>query len=135
MSANIHAAATGDTWYATDFNPVRHASLPSSLRGRRGRPRNSMTKPADSVSGPICQILDSIGLHGIWSWISDDNRRVIADFVRRKLKVGGALYISYNTQPGWAAFAPMRHLMAEHARTLGAEGAGIVSRIRGRWIC
>jgi hypothetical protein len=56
---------------------------------------------------------------------------VIVDFIRRKLKVGGVLYISYNTQPGWAAFAPMRHLMTEHAEIIGAEGHGIVSRIDG----
>ena len=43
---------------------------------------------------------DFIGLHGIWSWISDENRAVIVDFVRRKLAVGGVLYVSYNTQPG-----------------------------------
>jgi len=53
------------------------------------------------------------------------------DFIRRKLKVGGVLYISYNTLPGWAAFAPMRHLMTEHAEVLGSEGRGIISRIDG----
>jgi hypothetical protein len=31
--------------------------------------------------------------------------------------------------PGWAAFAPMRHLMTEHAEIIGSEGRGIVSRI------
>jgi SAM-dependent methyltransferase len=72
---------------------------------------------------------DYIGLHGIWSWISDENRAVIVDFIRRKLKVGGVLYISYNTLPGWGAFAPMRHLMTEHAEVIGSEGRGIVSRI------
>ena len=45
---------------------------------------------------------DFIGLHGIWSWVSDKNRQVIVDFIRRKLKVGGVVYVSYNTQPGWA---------------------------------
>src|SRR5690606_20470454 len=74
---------------------------------------------------------DYIGLHGIWSWISDENRAVIVEFIRRKLKVGGVLYISYNTLPGWAAFAPMRHLMTEHAELLGSEGRGIVNRIDG----
>jgi methyltransferase-like protein len=74
---------------------------------------------------------DSIGLHGIWSWISDENRTIIVDFIRRKLKVGGALYISYNTQPGWAAFAPMRHLMTEHAAVMGSTGKGVVSKIDG----
>lgn len=131
MSANIHAAASGDTWFATDFNPV-HASFAQSLARAAGSPAQLYDEAfADFCVRTDLPDFDSIGLHGIWSWISDDNRRVIADFVRRKLKVGGALYISYNTQPGWAAFAPMRHLMAEHARTLGAEGAGIVSRING----
>ncbi len=41
------------------------------------------------------------------------------------------LYISYNTMPGWASFAPMRHLMREHAEVLGSEGRGIVSRVDG----
>lgn len=54
---------------------------------------------------------------------------MIVEFIRRKLRVGGVLYISYNTLPGWAAFAPMRHLMTEHAEVIGAEGRGIVSRI------
>lgn len=35
---------------------------------------------------------------------------MIVDFIRRKLKSRGVLYISYNTLPGWAAFVPMRHL-------------------------
>jgi hypothetical protein len=74
---------------------------------------------------------DYIGLHGIWSWISDGNRAVIVDFIRKKLKVGGVLYISYNTLPGWGTFAPMRHLMAEHAQVIGADRVGIVSRIDG----
>jgi hypothetical protein len=72
---------------------------------------------------------DYIGLHGIWSWISDDNRRVIVDFVRRKLKVGGVLYVSYNTSYGWSDFAPLRRLMTEHSATMGA--GGIVGRING----
>ncbi len=131
MSANIHAAASGDTWYATDFNPV-HANFAQSIASAAGSSAHLFDEAfADFCTRADLPDFDTIGLHGIWSWISDDNRRVIADFIRRKLKVGGALYISYNTLPGWAAFAPMRHLMTEHARTLGAEGAGIVSRIDG----
>jgi len=53
------------------------------------------------------------------------------DFIRRKLKVGGVLYISYNTMPGWAAFAPLRNLMTQHADLIGSQGSGIVSRIDG----
>jgi len=68
-------------------------------------------------------------VHGLWRWISDENRVVIVDFIRRKLKVGGVFYISYNTQPGWAAMAPMRDLLVEHSEVMGVPGQGIVSRI------
>lgn len=72
---------------------------------------------------------DYIGMHGIWTWISDENRAVIVDFVRRKLKVGGVFYISYNTQPGWASGVPLRHLLFEHSEVMGATGQGTVSRV------
>ena len=85
----------------------------------------------DFAQRPDLPEFDYIGIHGIWSWISDENRSVMVDFIRKKLKVGGILYISYNTLPGWATFAPMRHLMTEHAEIIGAEGHGIVSRIEG----
>lgn len=72
---------------------------------------------------------DYIALHGIWIWISDENRQVITDFIRKKLKVGGVLYISYNTQPGWATFAPMRHLMNEHANLMGCSEWDVAGRV------
>ena len=72
---------------------------------------------------------DYIGLHGIWSWVSDENRRIIVDFIRRKLKVGGVLYVSYNTLPGWAAMVPLRHLLTEHAEIMAAPGRGTIARI------
>ena len=64
---------------------------------------------------------DFICLHGIWSWISDENRHIIVDFIRRKLKVGGILYISYNTLPGWSAPSPIRHLLVEHKRLMSSS--------------
>ena len=131
MSVNIHAAASGSTWYANDFNPSQ-AAFAQSLASASGADAH-LTDEAfvDFCSRSDLPDFDSIGLHGIWSWISDENRSIIVDFIRRKLKVGGALYISYNTQPGWAAFAPMRHLMTEHASVMGSTGKGVVSKIDG----
>ena len=131
MSANMHAAASASAWYATDFNPAQ-ASFAQSL----ARVSGASAHLGDEAFSEFCSRVDlpefdSIGLHGIWSWISDENRHVIVDFVRRKLKVGGVLYISYNTQPGWAAFAPMRHLLTEHAGVMGADGVGTVKRVDG----
>ena len=131
MSANIHAAASASTWYATDFNPAQ-ASFAQSLAKVSGASAHLTDQAfADFCTRTDLPDFDSIGLHGIWSWISDENRSVIVDFIRRKLKVGGVLYVSYNTQPGWAAFAPMRHLMTEHAAVMGAEGVGTVKRVDG----
>lgn len=129
MSANLHAAASVIQWSGTDFNPAQ-AAFAQELAGVAA----SGAQLFDEAFDQFCNRtelpeFDYIGLHGIWSWISDENRAVIVDFVRRKLKVGGVLYISYNTQPGWAAMVPMRDLLTEHAEVLGAEGAGIVSRI------
>ncbi|MFY8208126.1 MAG: methyltransferase regulatory domain-containing protein, partial [Caulobacter sp.] len=56
------------------------------------------------------------------------NRHVLVDFIRRKLRPGGVLYISYNTLPGWSASAPIRHLMKRHADVMGAPGQGIIGQ-------
>jgi len=131
LSANIHAAAGPARWHGADFNPSQ-AGFAQELAAASGSGAALYDDAfADFANRPDLPDFDYICLHGIWSWISDENRQVIVDFVRKKLKVGGVLYISYNTLPGWAAFAPMRHLMTEHAEVLGAEGRGIVSRIDG----
>lgn len=129
LSANIHAAASKSSWYGTDFNPAQ-AGFARELAGISDNGAHFFDKSfADFVIQKDLPDFDYIGIHGIWSWISDDNRKVIVDFIRRKLKVGGVLYISYNTFPGWATFAPIRHLMAEHAEKIGSEGRGLVSSI------
>lgn len=131
LSANIHAAASVTQWHGTDFNPSQ-AGFAQELADAAGSNAQLHDDAfADFVNRPDLPDFDFIALHGIWSWISNENRHIIVDFIRKKLKVGGVLYISYNTQPGWAAFAPMRHLMTEHAEVLGVEGRGIVSRIDG----
>jgi SAM-dependent methyltransferase len=131
LSANIHAAASAAEWHGTDFNPSQAAFAQELSKASGAGAVLEDASFADFALREDMPDFDFIGLHGIWSWISDQNRTVIVDFVRRKLKVGGVLYVSYNTLPGWAAFAPMRHLMTEHAAVLGAEGRGIISRVDG----
>jgi len=131
LSINLHATGSAVQWHGTDFNPSQ-AGFARELAGVSGAScQASDDSFIEYASRPDLPDFDYIGLHGIWSWISDENRAVIVEFVRRKLKVGGVLYISYNTLPGWANFAPMRHLMTEHAEIIGAEGSGILHRING----
>lgn len=129
LSINFHAAGSTATWHGTDFNPTQAANA-KEIGGLIGIESNlSNDAFNDFVTKNDLPDFDYIGLHGIWSWISDENRQVITDFIAKKLKVGGVLYVSYNTLPGWASFAPMRHLLTEHAEVIGSEGRGIVSRI------
>lgn len=131
LSASLHAAASVIDWHGTDFNPSQ-AGFAQDLAAVSGTSARLYDESfAEFANRSDLPAFDYIGLHGIWSWISDENRAVIVDFIRRKLKVGGVLYISYNTLPGWAAFAPIRHLMTEHANMLGSEGGGIISRVNG----
>ena len=131
LSVNIHAAGLPVRWHGTDFNPAQVAFARELATASTAKVTLSDEAFATFVQRHDLPDFDYIGLHGIWSWISNDNRAAIVDFVRRKLKVGGLLYISYNTFPGWAAFAPLRHLMAEHADRFGAEGQGTINRING----
>jgi SAM-dependent methyltransferase len=131
MSANMHAAASVTQWHGTDFNPAQ-ADFAQEL----ARVCDNNAQLHDAGFAEFCTRddlpeFDYIGLHGIWSWINDENRSVIVDFIRRKLKVGGVVYISYNTQPGWAAMTPMRDLLTEHAEVMGHAGQGILPRIDG----
>lgn len=131
LSTNLHAAASVTQWVGTDFNPSQ-AGFAQEVAAAAGSTARLYDEAfADFARRTDLPDFDFIGLHGIWSWISDENRAAIVDFVRRKLKVGGVLYISYNTLPGWAAFAPVRHLLSEHAKVLGSEGQGILGRVDG----
>jgi SAM-dependent methyltransferase len=131
VSVNLHAAASPARWYGTDFNPA-HAGFAQSLV----RVAGSGTELADQSFAEFCNRgdlpeFDFIGLHGIYSWVSAENQAVIVDFVRRKLKPGGVLYLGYNAQPGYAATAPLQHLFARHAEVMEVPGRGVLARLDG----
>lgn len=130
VSLAVHAAAQPDvTWWGTDFNP-NHVAFAKGLLAAAGANAKVFDQSFDEFCGrDDLPEFEFIALHGIWSWISDDNRSVIVDFIRRKLAVGGILYISYNTLPGWSVQAPMRHLLKEHDLIMGTPGVARTQRI------
>ena len=131
VSANFHAAGSMVHWYGNDFNPSQAAHAREMAEASGVQVELVDDTFADFASREDLPEFDYIGLHGIWSWISDENRAHIVEFIRRKLKIGGVVYISYNTLPGWSAFAPLRYLMTDHAELIGADGHGIADRIGG----
>jgi len=114
LSANLHAAAAPVAWFGNDFNAAQatHAQTLASAAGSNARLEQASF--ADFCTREDLPQFDFIALHGVWSWISAANREHIRSFVDRHLKRGGVLYISYNTQPGWAAFMPLRDLLLRH---------------------
>jgi SAM-dependent methyltransferase len=129
VSTNIHAAASASDWHGTDFNPSQAAFARELAASHGGAAKLHDQSFAEFCTRTDLPDFDYIGLHGIWSWISDENRSIIVDFLRRKLKVGGILYISYNTQPGWSAMLPVRSLLTRHAEIMTAPGAGVVAKV------
>lgn len=71
---------------------------------------------------------DYIVAHGVYSWVSPENRREMVEFFRRFLAPGGLVYLSYNTYPGWSAIAPVQKVVSEYAKTLQGPSP---QRVRG----
>lgn len=129
ISVAMHAASSETNWSGTDFNPT-HSAFARTLTSAA----ETQADLGDADFSEFCNRkdlpdFDFIGLHGIWTWISDENRTLIVDFVRRKLRPGGVLYVSYNTLPGWAVIAPLRHLFVEHAAKLSGPAIGSIAKV------
>lgn len=122
VSINVHAAAGDGNYWGTDFNPD-HAASAIALASASGASvrlfDDSFWEFAARTDLPE---FDFIVLHGIWSWVSDENRDTIVDLIRRKLRNGGIVYASYNVYPGWAPYVPVRQLMSLFKNNVGALG-------------
>lgn len=136
VSVNIHAAGSSARWYGTDFH-TPHANFAQQLADNAGSQAQLFGERfSEFCARDDLPDFDFIGMHGVWSWVSDENRALLTDFIERKLKTGGVLYLSYNTQPGWTAMLPVRELMHQHyqlaARSESQGGAPADERIQAR---
>jgi SAM-dependent methyltransferase len=130
VSMNLLAAANPQiSFHATDFNPSQIAgarALAAEADLSNVTFYDTSFADFEDESG-LPEQFDIIALHGIYSWINADLRADIVNFISRKLKVGGLVYISYNCLPGWSTAAPMRHLMYLHGK---AQGGPTGSRLQ-----
>jgi SAM-dependent methyltransferase len=123
FTANLIAAANPQAEiFAADFNPSHIAGARNLARG--AATRNIVFREADFaelVDDASLPDFDIITLHGVYSWISPENRQRIVAFLRQRLKPGGLAYISYDAMPGWAAMAPLRRVLVQHAASSGTH--------------
>lgn len=80
---------------------------------------------AEALPDPAVQALacDFIVIHGVYSWISQDERATLQRLVAQRLKPGGVLCIAYLSHPGSASFACARKLMRHIAQTQAGSSA------------
>lgn len=125
-TALLAAANPQGAFWGIDFNPAHIASA-ERLKRTAGVENVRFLERSfvEALKGDLPQF-DFIALHGVWSWVSSDNRRAILDFFHSRLKPGGVVYISYNALPGWAAAAPLRQLLVERQRGQGDPTAASI---------
>jgi SAM-dependent methyltransferase len=115
-STALHAALYPKAQFVgADFNPAhihnaRQLAQDAGLENVRFLEK-SFAELLEEDSGEA----DFVTLHGVWSWIGEEHRGQILEFMRRRLKPGGLAYVSYNCLPGLAPVQPLQRLLVEHA--------------------
>lgn len=119
MSTNILAACHPNAEFVgIDFMPVHIAN---SRKAAKKAGLENVTFHELSFAEACAENLgqfDYIVAHGIYSWISPENRKEMVEFFRRFLAPGGLAYLSYNTYPGWLSVSPVQKVVSEFAKTL-----------------
>lgn len=129
LSLNIHAAACDGEFWGNDFNPSHTANAKSMAHASGANVTILDDSFAELAARNDLPDFDVITLHGVWSWVSAENRQIILDLVRSKLALGGVLYISYNTTPGWSTIIPVRDLMMLHFNMASRPGDSVSNKI------
>ena len=124
LSAAIHSAASPVKWFGNDFLPSQAGFAQSLVKASDSQAEFSDESFAEFLARDDLPKFDFICLHGVWTWVSEENRQLIMAFIRKNLKVGGVVYVSYNTQIGWAQIMPLRRLLVQHVQRMGSAGWG-----------
>ncbi|MGF1458313.1 MAG: methyltransferase regulatory domain-containing protein [Leptolyngbyaceae cyanobacterium] len=120
FTTNILAAThpQGEFW-GIDFNPTHTAEAQRLAQAAQLSNMQFFDHSFAEFLAADTPPFDFITLHGVYSWIDDKNRHHIVNLLQQKLKVGGAVYISYNALPGWAALMPLQMLMQQSSSQSG----------------
>lgn len=119
FTVNLQAASNPlGQFYAADFNPAHVSGARQLAESAQLRNLTLLEHSfAELAEGKVADLpqFDFITLHGVYTWVSAENRQNIVNFIARYLKPGGIVYLSYNALPGWAAAQPLQRLLLEHA--------------------
>lgn len=102
-------------FYGVDFNPA-HIELAQRNASQWGISNvQFIERSFEELLDVDLPEFDFITLHGVYVWVKPEAQAAIRKFIKKKLKPGGLVYISYNCMPGWSMDAPMRKWLREFA--------------------
>ena len=110
-TALLAAANPHGRFWGNDFNPVHIHNARATAQAAGTDNVTFLEASFEALLDVDLPDFDIIAMHGIWSWISAENRHYLVELMRRRLKPGGLVYVSYNCLPGWSGVAPLRRLM------------------------
>ncbi len=122
MGFNLNAIASmypeGD-FYGVDFNP-EHIRFSNKIKNQAGLKNVEFFEMSfeEVLNQKIDEfpMFDYITLHGIFSWVSKENRDIIVRILKNKLKPGGICYITYNDMCGWFNYVPLQRLLLDYSK-------------------
>lgn len=112
-SLTLHASCSEGEFMGNDFIPAHCQHAQAFITASQSR---AQVYPEDFLQFKerLKQEnlkFDIIALHGVWSWISKENQKIVLEIITHHLSKGGAVYISYNCFPGWEGKYSLRHLL------------------------
>jgi SAM-dependent methyltransferase len=129
LSLNLHAAANPEARFVgIDLNPEHIANARAFAEDGGLTNLRYLALGVAEAQGEDLPQFDYITLHGVYSWVSEAVRAQIVEFIRKQLKPGGLVMVSYNALPGWAGLGPLREMMLSY--TAGMPGMNSIERAR-----
>lgn len=118
----LAAANPAGHFLGVDFNArhIQHARQQAAAAGL-GNLEFRQASFAEVADEEAKDGFDFIVLHGVYSWVSADNRAAIRRFVERRLKPGGVVYLSYMSHPGMSAFVAAQRFLWQTAQGLAGS--------------
>jgi SAM-dependent methyltransferase len=105
-------------FHAVDFNPshIAHAeALAHAARLENVSFHERSFEDLMRPDMPALPMFDMVTLHGVWTWVAPSVQQAILDFLNRRVKPRGLVYLSYNAMPASSVRAPLQRLLRELA--------------------
>ena len=130
ITLNFNAISANASWYGTDFNPSQACFAKSLSQISKAPLKIYDDSFGDFLKRDDLPQFDFIAMHGIYSWVSDEIRDQILEFIAKKLNIGGVCLISYNCQAGWASVEPLRDLLRTYSNYFAPLGKTSSNRVK-----